>query len=185
MKGVNRYWSLFNKRKNLQIDGLTFSQLSLFTFTMSDDYLLEWLAWHEGAEDWENLISYKADLDPTSHEYVFRDQPLAPQVTAAETEGAQINYKESKRLTKRIQKKLKVFVRTPKKIIETETLDISLMGMMVAAVMPDDFDKVELTLLSGGDKIDAIAEVIKDENRNRLKLLRVSNLEKLSAWLVS
>ena len=59
------------------------------------------------------------------------------------------------------------------------------MGIMVVESMPEDFDKVELTLMNDGDKLDAIAEVIKDENRNRLKLIRISNLEKLSTWLTS
>lgn len=186
--GTNVYWSLFNRSRHVQIDGLTFSQVSLLAYTFRQEQFDDWLAWHEEATEWHPLIEYRNTLDPLAYDYLFREHPQPPRkikLPVTESNAVEtIEYVESKRLAKRFRRKFSVFIRANGKIIQTETIDISLSGLQVRQPLPENFGKVEMTLVPRqGLSLELIGEVIDDEKRNRLKIVRVSNIGTLRDWL--
>jgi hypothetical protein len=91
------------------------------------------------------------------------------------------------RLSKRVNKRYKVYVGTRGKMHESVTVDLSLTGLqMIDGIPAGNEGNLEVALVnSKGETLSLICSVISDERRNRMKIVRVGKLDQLQLWLTS
>jgi hypothetical protein len=72
------FWSLYNKKSDVQIDSLRLSQAKAIVSSLNAASWPLWMAWHEGLNDWQLVSSFRELFDEQSTSRIPPAPPTSP-----------------------------------------------------------------------------------------------------------
>ncbi len=159
MNSESLHWSLFHEGTKVQVDGLTFTQIKGVLKTVDVSQLNQWYAWHEGLSEWKLVQSFPelvGNATPPRHLPPFppknpgaaaldeTDKPLV-QVFEMREDGTRVNVQLDKqgfvdlRWNRRFLKSYRVQMAARGLAVDTQTVDISMGGMLLKDSLPLEF----------------------------------------------
>jgi hypothetical protein len=181
-------WRLFNSKTEIYYDCLTAMQLKTIISQIDSDDLSRWFAWHESEIDWQPILYVRSRVK------LFEEETGVSILT--DSNSSPMNLKSKKntdfvdmRRGPRKKRQFKINLVIDGVHIESETLDISLLGMKISysfTSIPNS--KIQISLVANGRIIELVGVPLienskKNQEWNRIKILPFKNLNHLAELL--
>lgn len=208
MRRRDFYWSLFHRNTNNQLNDLRTSQVEAIYAAIPEKDRPQWVIWKEGFKAWKPFTEFPVllrDLRTTKPSESPQPPPIPKQ--KIELSEREIEDEIAKELSIKLEKRgyardenrktnrftgiFKVRIKIGENIFETNTRNISMVGMLLAKPLPKWVPKyftVELISDEGkSPKIDLLCSKLQNgagEN-DRIRIESNDNCEILRQWLVN